>query len=127
MQSILALLAHLKDEGHSPTYCKASIRPVLAGIRQAFRMGRPSKQLKLNWEALRRLAYIVTDRGPQRWWLYTVGRVEDPLCGLCEEGIAQNTVHLLRCPEVADGKGREWEQIWDDPEWCEQLAEAVRR
>ncbi|KAF8425339.1 hypothetical protein EV426DRAFT_708977 [Tirmania nivea] len=62
----------------------------------------------------------------KRWWLHKVGRVEDPLCGLCEEGVAQNAVHLLSCPGIADGIGREWEQIWEDPEWCEKLAEAVR-
>ncbi|KAF8416865.1 hypothetical protein EV426DRAFT_703194 [Tirmania nivea] len=72
-------------------------------------------------ETIRR--YIVTDRGPQRWWLHKVGRTADPMCGLCEEGVAQNAVHLLGCPGVADGKGRRWEEIWEDPEWCERLAE----
>ncbi|KAF8416347.1 hypothetical protein EV426DRAFT_686810 [Tirmania nivea] len=95
-------------------------------IRQAFPMGRPSKQTKWNREALRGLTYMVTDRGPQRWWLHKVGRADDSSCGLCGEGLAQNAAHLLRCPGVADGKGREWEQIWEDPEWCEKLAEAVR-
>ncbi|KAF8415775.1 hypothetical protein EV426DRAFT_661913 [Tirmania nivea] len=95
-----------------------------AGIRQAFPMGRPSKQAKWNREALRGLTYIVIDRGSQRWWLHKMGRVEeDPLCRLCGEGIAQNTVS---CPGVADGKGWRWKQIWEDPEWCEKLAEAVR-
>ncbi|KAF8415634.1 hypothetical protein EV426DRAFT_700346 [Tirmania nivea] len=98
-----------------------------AGIRQAFPMGRPSKQMKWNREALRGLTYIVTDRGPQRWWLHKVGRTADPMCGLCEEGVAQNAAHLLGCPRVADGKGRRWEEIWEDPEWCERLAEVVRR
>ncbi|KAF8415768.1 hypothetical protein EV426DRAFT_706522 [Tirmania nivea] len=70
-----------------------------AGIRQAFPMGRPSKQAKWNQEALRGL----TDK---------VGRTEDTWCGLCEEGIAQNAAHLLRCTGVADGTGRKWEQIW---------------
>ncbi|KAF8422217.1 hypothetical protein EV426DRAFT_706377 [Tirmania nivea] len=51
---------------------------------------------------------------------------DDPWCGLCEEGVAQNAAHLLSCPGVADGKGRKWEQIWEDPEWCEKLAGAVR-
>ncbi|KAF8418668.1 hypothetical protein EV426DRAFT_704452 [Tirmania nivea] len=37
-----------------------------------------------------------------------------------------NAAHLLSCPGVADGKGRKWEQIWEDPEWCEKLAGAVR-
>ncbi|KAF8418310.1 hypothetical protein EV426DRAFT_720673 [Tirmania nivea] len=88
-----------------------------AGIRQAFPMGRPSKQTKWNREAL---------RGVDRWWLHKVGRADDSSCGLCGEGVAQNAAHLLSCPGVADGKGREWEQIWEDPEWCEKLAEAVR-
>ncbi|KAF8417855.1 hypothetical protein EV426DRAFT_706592 [Tirmania nivea] len=77
-------------------------------------------------EALRGLTYVVTDRGPQRWWLHKIGRADDPRCGLCEEGVAQNAAHLLSCPGVADGKGRKWEQIWEDPEWCEKLAGAVR-
>ncbi|KAF8417562.1 hypothetical protein EV426DRAFT_699641 [Tirmania nivea] len=109
---------------------KRMLRPDIvtpAGIRQAFPMGRPSKQTKWNREALRGLTYIVTDRGPQRWWLHKVGRAADPVCGLCEVGVAQNAAHLLRCPGVADGKGRRWEEIWDDPEWCEGVAEAVRR
>ncbi|KAF8429992.1 hypothetical protein EV426DRAFT_708102 [Tirmania nivea] len=37
---------------------------------------------------------------------------------LCEEGVAQNAAHLLSCPGVADGDGRRWEQVWEDPEWC---------
>ncbi|KAF8417959.1 hypothetical protein EV426DRAFT_710166 [Tirmania nivea] len=89
-----------------------------AGIRQAFPMGRPTKQTGWNREALRGLTYIVTDRGPQRWWLHKVGRADDPLCGLCGEGIAQNAAHLLSCTGVADGRGRRWEEIWEDPEWC---------
>ncbi|KAF8427706.1 hypothetical protein EV426DRAFT_682711 [Tirmania nivea] len=89
-------------------------------------MGRPAKQTKWNREALRGLTYVVTDRGPQRWWLHKMGRADDPLCGLCEEGIAQNAAHILSCAGVADGKGRRWEQIWEDQEWCEKLAEAVR-
>ncbi|KAF8416304.1 hypothetical protein EV426DRAFT_700104 [Tirmania nivea] len=69
---------------------------------------------------------VVTNRGPQRWWLHKIGRADDPWCGLCEVGVSQNAAHLLSCPGVADGKGRKWEQIWEDPEWCEKLAEAVR-
>ncbi|KAF8416252.1 hypothetical protein EV426DRAFT_700412 [Tirmania nivea] len=108
---------------------KRMLRPDIvtpAGIRQAFPMRRTSKQTKWNREALRGLTYVVTDRGPQRWWLHKIGRADDPRCGLCEEGVAQNAAHLLSCPGVADGKGRKWEQIWEDPEWCEKLAGAVR-
>ncbi|KAF8427942.1 hypothetical protein EV426DRAFT_714825 [Tirmania nivea] len=49
-----------------------------------------------------------------------VGRADDPLCALCGERIAQNAAHSL-------GRGRRWEEIWDDPEWCEKLAEGLRR
>ncbi|KAF8417712.1 hypothetical protein EV426DRAFT_721060 [Tirmania nivea] len=42
---------------------------------------------------------MVTDRGPQRWWLHK---------NAAEFG-------------VADGKGRKWEQMWEDLEWCEKL------
>ena len=27
------------------------------------------------------LAYITTDSGPQRWWMYKIGRAESLLCG----------------------------------------------
>ncbi|KAF8415976.1 hypothetical protein EV426DRAFT_711781 [Tirmania nivea] len=58
----------------------------------------------------------LTDRGPQRWWLHKVGRAEDPVCGLSEEGVVQNAADLLTCPGVADGKERRWERMWVDPE-----------
>ncbi|KAF8419867.1 hypothetical protein EV426DRAFT_710893 [Tirmania nivea] len=32
-----------------------------------------------------------------------------PLCGLRSRGVAKNAAHVLECPAVADGKGREWE------------------
>ncbi|KAF8423374.1 hypothetical protein EV426DRAFT_717628 [Tirmania nivea] len=35
-------------------------------------------------------------------------------------------VQLHNLAFLADDKGREWRQIWEDPEWCEKLAEAVR-
>ena len=36
----------------------------------------------------------------------------------CECGIAQNTVHLLRCPL----EGRVTEEVGRDPEWCREGA-----
>ncbi|KAF8416564.1 hypothetical protein EV426DRAFT_704391 [Tirmania nivea] len=68
----------------------------------------------------------ISAMGVDRWWLHKIGSANDPWCGLCEEGVAQNRTHLLSCPGVADGKGRKWEQIWEDPGWCEKLAGAVR-
>ncbi|KAF8422277.1 hypothetical protein EV426DRAFT_706499 [Tirmania nivea] len=119
-RTVMWVKGHSGVEGNERAYRKAKevawvdrrmLRPDIvtpAGIRQAFPMGRPSKQARWNREALRGLT------------------ADDPLCGLCEEGIAQNAAHLLPSPGVADGKGREWEQIWEDPEWGEKLAEALR-
>ncbi|KAF8426944.1 hypothetical protein EV426DRAFT_707167 [Tirmania nivea] len=95
----------------------ASYRPLLWG---------KSKQTGWSREALSGTAYIVTDRDPQKWWLHMVGRTEDPMCRLCDQEVAQNAAHLLKCPGMADGSGRQWEQIWDDLECCERLGEILR-
>ena len=41
--------------------------------------------------------------------------------GRCECGVAQNAAHLLECPKVGNGRGRVFEQIWRDPEWCRKV------
>jgi len=45
-----------------------------AGIRQKFLI-HPSVGLReLDRQAVRGLAYMVRDRGPQRWWLHKIGK-----------------------------------------------------
>jgi len=75
-------------------------------------------------EALRVLSYIYTDRGPMKHWLRTIGITEDTLC---ECGVAQNAAHLLVCRSIGDGEGRNAKEIWDDPDWCREVARALRR
>ncbi|KAF8417767.1 hypothetical protein EV426DRAFT_711895 [Tirmania nivea] len=95
------------------------------GIRQAFPMRRYEEAANNEVEPRGAAGFDIYSHG-SRAAAHKVGRAEDPLCGLCEEGVAQNAAHLLSCPGVADVKGRRWEQTWEDPEWCEKLAEAVR-
>ncbi|KAF8421853.1 hypothetical protein EV426DRAFT_718548 [Tirmania nivea] len=107
----------IQYKGRGGKYLEVKISdssPWMEFLTKEFPMGRSSKQEKWNREALQGLTYVVTDCGPQRWWLQKVGRADDPMCGLCEEGIAQDAAHLLRCPRVADDKAQRWEQIWDD-------------
>lgn len=75
-----------------------------AGIRQEVFVNQISKQVN-NWNrnALKSLTYVTTDRGPLKACLHKIGRAADDKC-TCGE--PQNAVHILRCPEVADGKGR---------------------
>ena len=54
--------------------------------------------------------------GPIKRWLWVIGRAEDDKC---ECGVADNAVHLFRCPLVGDWKGRVVEEASWDPEWGE--------
>jgi len=93
-----------------------------AGIRQAFRLhGKTPKHLNWSRWALRRLTYMVTDKGPQAQWLKTIGKTDDASC-VCDGWTPQNAAHLCMCPWVGDGKGRTKEQIFEDAEWCEEVA-----
>jgi len=96
-----------------------------AGIRQAFRIHGSAPQ-HLGWSniAVRGLAYMVTDKGPQAGWLKEIGKVEDGSCP-CDGWTVQNAAHLLSCPWVGDGKGRTMQMIWSDEKWCEDLARFV--
>ena len=67
--------------------------------------------------------YVVTDRGPTKWWLKVIGRGESDKCE-CEE--VQNAAHLRRCGLIGDGKGREIEGCSEDEEWCKAVEEFVR-
>jgi len=67
---------------------------------------------------------MVTDKGPQRQWLWEIGEVEDQRC-VCDGWTAQNAAHLQRCPWVGDGVGRSVEQMWEDEAWCEKVVEFI--
>jgi len=97
-----------------------------AGIRHAFRIhGKAPAHLKWNGTAVRGLAYMITDKGPQAGWLKEIGKVDDGSCP-CDGWTVQNAAHLLSCPWVGDGKGRTREMLWEDEKWCEDLARFVQ-
>lgn len=77
-------------------------------------------QFLWDWKNVKDLTYVVTDRGPLRSWLKTIGRRGDDRC---ECSSIQNAAHLMRCPLVGDGKGRLEEEVWNDLEWCKAVAE----
>ena len=81
-----------------------------------------SKPPHLKWtrKQLRGLTFIITDRGPMKRWQWVIKRADDPFCRC---GEIQNAVHLTRCRLVADGEGRSPEQVWEDREWCQAVAE----
>ena|SRR5437868_1392658 len=93
-----------------------------AGIRHLTR-GRSFQYKKWDHMALKGLTYIVTDRGPQKWWRHKIGRSETWNCEKCQ--VAQNAAHLLQCPEIRDEKGRRWEEALTDMEWCRAVAEKL--
>jgi len=89
-----------------------------AGIRQAFTLhDRAPRHLRRRRGVLRGLTYLVTDKGPQRQWLKEIEIVDDPNC-VCDGWSPQNAAHLFECPWVGDGRGRTWEQAYEDEEWC---------
>jgi len=92
-----------------------------AGIRQAHPL-HPKAPAHLHWstKAIKDLVYMVTDKSPQRQWLWEIGKAEDPQC-LCDGWTAQNVAHLLRCPWVGNGIGRSVEKLWEDGKWCERV------
>jgi len=68
---------------------------------------------------------MITDKGPQAYWLREIGKVDDGSC-VCDGWTQQNAAHLYECPWVGDGKGRTREMIWKDEEWCAALAEFLK-
>ena len=97
-----------------------------AGIRQHFPIY-PKAPRHMNWSkmAIRGLVYMVTDKGPQRQWLWEIGKSEDPRC-IYDGWTAQNAAHLLSCPWIGDGKGRMSQALWEDEKWCEAVAEFLK-
>ena len=64
---------------------------------------------------------LVTDKGPQRQWLWEIGKVEDPQC-VCDEWTAQNAAHLQqwemelggqrsRCGMTRSGARKWWNSL----------------
>jgi len=93
-----------------------------AGIRQAYRLhGKAPKHLSWSRWAVRGLTYMVTDKGTQAQWLKTIGKTDDASC-VCDGWTPQNAAHLYMCPWVGDGKGRRRESIFEDEEWCGEVA-----
>jgi len=96
-----------------------------AGIRQAFPLHPPPpRQLRWPRIAMRGWTYLVTDKGPQRQWLWEMGKTGDPTC-VCDGWTAQNAAHLFRCPWIGDGRGRTWEEAEEDAEWCTAAARFI--
>jgi len=93
-----------------------------AGIKQAFPIyPRAPPHMKWTRQAVRGLVYMVTDKGPQRQWLWEIGKSEESCC-VCDGWTAQNAAHLMNCSWVGDGKGRKSEMLWEDEKWCEAVA-----
>jgi len=95
------------------------------GIKQEFPVY-PRAPVHFGWSAaaLRGLVSMVTDKGPQQQWLWEIGKVDTQWC-VCDGWTPQNAAHLLECPWVGDGKGRRFEMIWEDEEWCEAVARFI--
>jgi len=93
-----------------------------AGIRQAYQLFEKKKHMKWDRDELRGLTYLHTDKGPMRHWLFKIGKAEDPKCRC---GAIQNAAHLMMSGCVG-GKRRQWEQIWDDREFCGEVTRFLR-
>ena len=92
-----------------------------AGIRQHFRTNRLTKQVRTcNWNALRALVYLETDKGPLKYWLHRIGRAENNKCP-CPGNIPQNAAHICQCKEVGDGKGWTKDEAEGDEGWCDAV------
>jgi len=96
------------------------------GIKHEFPIY-PRAPAHLSWSpgAVKGLTYMVTDKGPQQQWLWEIGKVDTRWC-VCDGWTPQNAAHLLGCSWVADGKGRTYERIWEDEEWCEAVYGFIR-
>jgi len=88
-----------------------------AGIKQEFPIYPRAPDVNWTARAVRGLVYMITDKGPQRQWLWEIGK-----CG-CDGWTPQNAAHLMVCPRVGDGKGRQREALWEDEEWCAAVAD----
>jgi len=99
---------------------KPDIR-TLADIRQAFPLhSKAPKHMGWSMMALRGLAYLVTDKGPQRQRLKEMGKTEDLSC-MCDGWTPQNAAHLSRCPWVGMMEGG------DPGRWQVKMRSGARR
>ena len=87
-----------------------------AGIRHDHIMHVKPPYLKWLRKQLKGLTCIVTNHEPIKSWQWVIKRADNPFC---QCGEIQNEVHLTRCRFVADGKGRNPEQVGEDREWCQ--------
>jgi len=95
------------------------------GIKQEFPVyTRAPTHFGWTGAALRGLVYMVTDKGPQQQWLWEIGKVDTQWC-VCDGWTPQNAAHLFDCQWVGDGKGRRFEMIWGDEEWCEAVVRFI--
>jgi len=85
-----------------------------ARIKQEFPLY-PKAPAHLGWSpmAVKRLVYMVTDKGPQQQWLWEIGKPEEQWC-VCDGRTPQNAAHLLGCPWVGDIRRRTSEIIWEE-------------
>jgi len=96
-----------------------------AGIKQQFPIY-PKAPAHMKWSsrAIRGLTYMITDKGPQRQWMWEIGKCEEQWC-VCDGWTPQNAAHLMECPWVGDGKGRRSALLWEDEKWCEAVADFI--
>ncbi|KAF8427960.1 hypothetical protein EV426DRAFT_700054 [Tirmania nivea] len=89
---------------------------------------------ELNW-SITKFVIGIWGKGPElqsHWNAWSQFRMRSPKQRIVVSGGVGNAevsvlARIVNSPSiVADGKGREWEQIWEDPEWCQKLAGAVR-
>ena len=94
------------------------------GIRQAYPIHPGLKKERKEWDnqAIKGLTYLTTDRGYQRAWIYHIGRKLDSFCGC---GTIQNTAHPMECRLVGGGRGRAWEALESDLDWCREVWKLV--
>jgi len=93
-----------------------------AGIRQAYPLFNKEQHMKWNRDELRGLTYLHTDKGPQKAWLFKIGRASSPRCKC---GETQNAAHLLTSGCVG-GMRRTWDEMWTDRVFCEAVTNFLR-
>jgi len=93
-----------------------------AGIKQAYPLFNKEQHMKWNRDELRGLTYLHTDKGPQKAWLFKIGRASSHRCKC---GETQNAAHLLSSGCVG-GMRRTWEEMWTDRAFCEAVTIFLR-
>ena len=65
---------------------------------------------------------MTIDRAPMKHWQWVIKGADNPFC---QCGEIQNAVHLMRSRLVADGKGRNAEQVREDREWWQAVVDSL--